>query len=66
MKSEKDILILSKERTSGLHAEYYTYSLYLEIQAKFSTMQVVYKDQSSIESIKYISLDNDSVKITYV
>ncbi|CUV64993.1 conserved hypothetical protein [Sulfurovum sp. enrichment culture clone C5] len=65
MQSEKDILLLSKERTSGLHAEYYTYTLYLETKEKFPTMQAEYKDQSSIELIKYISLDNDNVKITY-
>jgi len=62
MASEHDILLLTKERTSGLHAEYYTYSLFLEIK---KLPNIVYKDQSSIESTKYISLDCDKVKIIY-
>jgi hypothetical protein len=62
MASEYAILLLTKERTSGLHAEYYTYSLFLEIK---KLPNIVYKDQSSIESTKYISLDSDKVKIIY-
>lgn len=62
MKDEHDILLLSKERTSGLHAEYYTYSLYLEMYPNFN---IEYKSQSSIDFPKYISIDKDTVKITY-
>lgn len=64
MASEHDILLLTKERTSGLHAEYYTYYLCSELK-KLPNIQIEYKDQSSIELAKYISIDNDNVKITY-
>ena len=63
MKSDKDIIVLSKQQTNGLHAEYYTFWLYLEIKNKYSNIK--YVDQSSIELSKYISIDNDTVKISY-
>lgn len=63
MKSDKDIIVLSKQQTNGLHAEYYTYWLYLEIKNKYSNIKYIY--QNSIELSKYISIDNDTMKITY-
>jgi hypothetical protein len=64
MKDENDILLLSKERTSGKHAEYYTYTLFLEIKETFPNIVLNYEEQSSIELDKYIVL-NENVKITY-
>ena len=64
MTSEYAILLLTKEQLNGRHAEYYTYYLYLELK-KLPNIQIKYKDQSSIELAKYISIDNDNVKITY-
>jgi ribosomal protein L17 len=65
MASEHDILLLTKERTSGLHAEYCTYWLYLEIKKNDINIKAEYKDQSSIESSKYIYLDDNKIKITH-
>lgn len=63
MKNQNDILILSKLQTNGKHAEYYTYSLYLEIEDKL--LDTIYVDPNSIDLPKYISLDNGKQKITY-
>jgi len=65
MTSDKEILLLSKERTSGKHAEYYTYWLYLELLKMFSKIQIDYKDKNPVEPNKYISIDGDKVKIIY-
>jgi hypothetical protein len=63
--SENDILLLTKERTSGIHAEYFSYCLYLKIKKIFKNMEIQYKAQKSIELSKYLSLDNDKIKISY-
>lgn len=64
MASEENILLLTKERTNGLHAEYYTYSLFLEL-TELQNINIEYKDKNSIELDKYISIDNDNIEITY-
>lgn len=63
--NENDILLLSKERTSGIHAEYYSYYLYLQIKNKFKDIKTKYEDQNSIELEKYISIDDGQTKIYY-
>lgn len=64
--NENDILLLSKERTSGIHAEYYSYYLYLQVKNKFKDIKIKYEDQNSIELEKYISIDDGQTKINYV
>lgn len=66
MKSDNEILVLKKLQTNGLHTEYYTYLLFLKIKAKKLTIHLEYKYQSSVEAVKYISIDNDKVKIIYI
>ena len=58
MKSEKEILLLSKERVYGEHAEYYTYWLKFELE-KESGKEPVYKSSSSTEEYKYLEIDEN-------
>jgi len=62
---ENDILLLSKERTSGIHAEYYSYYLYLRIKKIFKNIKIKYEAQNSIELAKFISIDDNRIKICF-
>ncbi len=63
MSSENDILILSKERIYGEHAEYYTYSLYCSMTEKYGEGYCRYHSSNSTGEDKYISVGD--IKITY-
>jgi len=63
--NQNDILLLSKERTSGLHAEYYSYWLYLELKNSFPNKKIKYYSKNSVESIKYLYLEDEKVYISY-
>lgn len=54
MKSEKNILLLSKERVYGEHAEYYTYWLKFELEKELK-----YNFSSSTEEYKYLEIDEN-------
>ncbi|MGJ0341882.1 DUF262 domain-containing protein [Aliarcobacter cryaerophilus] len=58
MKSENNILLLSKERVYGEHAEYYTYWLKFELE-KESGKKLEYKSSSSTEDYKYLEIDEN-------
>lgn len=63
--NENDILLLSKERTSGIHAEYYSYWLYLELKNSFPNKKIEYYSQNSVDLTKYISLEDEKIYISY-
>lgn len=58
MKSEKNILLLSKERVYGEHAEYYTYWLKCELEKELGK-ELEYKSSSSTEDYKYLEIDKN-------
>lgn len=60
MKSEKEILLLSKERVYGEHTEYYTYWLKFELE-KESGKELEYKPSSSTEDYKYLEIEDKKV-----
>lgn len=63
MKSEKNILLLSKERVYGEHAEYYTYWLKFELEKELKNV-IEYNFSSSTEENKYLKIDENQ-KIIY-
>lgn len=63
--NENDILLLSKERTSGIHAEYYSYWLYLELKNSFPNKKIKYYSENSVESVKYLYLEDEKIYISY-
>ena len=63
MKSEKEILLLSKERVYGEHAEYYTYWLKFELEKELKNV-IEYNFSSSTEENKYLKIDENQ-KIIY-
>ena len=58
MKSEKEILLLSKERVYGEHAEYYTYWLKFELEKELEK-ELKYNFSSSTEDYKYLEIDEN-------
>lgn len=58
MKSEKEILLLSKERVYGEHAEYYTYWLKFELEKELEK-ELKYNLSSSTEDYKYLEIDEN-------
>lgn len=56
--NEFDILLLGSTTTSGYHKEYYSYSLFVEINEKLSLDENLYKDQKSIDYWKYFKLND--------
>lgn len=55
--NEFDILLLGTSTTSGYHKEYYSYSLFVEIQKRLSLVNRLYKDQKSVNYWKYFELN---------
>ena len=60
MKSEKEILLLSKERVYGEHAEYYTYWLKFELEKELEK-ELKYNFSSSTEDYKYLEIEDKKV-----
>lgn len=58
MKSENNILLLSKERVYGEHAEYYTYWLKFELEKELEK-ELKYNFSSSTEDYKYLEIDEN-------
>ena len=58
MKSENNILLLSKERVYGEHAEYYTYWLKFELEKELEK-ELKYNLSSSTEDYKYLEIDEN-------
>lgn len=58
--NEKDILLLGSTKVYGYHKEYYTYSLYVELENRYKN-KISYKDQKSIESSKYFEIDGKQI-----
>lgn len=58
MKSENNILLLSKERVYGEHAEYYTYWLKFELEKELEK-KLKYNFSSSTEDYKYLEIDEN-------
>lgn len=64
MSSEKDILLLTKERVYGQHAEYYTYCLYNELKDKYkdnTNSLFIYQDNKSTNEDKFIQFDENKI-----
>jgi len=59
-----DILLLQSSTTSGYHCEYFSYALYLTIRGYF--VNIEYKSQRSRDEEKYISVNDDDLKISFV
>ncbi|MBW7843835.1 MAG: DUF262 domain-containing protein [Ignavibacterium sp.] len=55
--NEFDILLLGSTMTSGFHKEYYSYSLFVELQKELSLGNDSYKDQKSVNYRKYFELN---------
>ncbi|MCW3467613.1 DUF262 domain-containing protein [Chitinophaga nivalis] len=60
---KNDILILESSATNGYHYEYYSFALYKKLAAKREHIR--YMSQRSVAEEKYISIDNDTIRIIY-
>ncbi|MGZ4098457.1 MAG: DUF262 domain-containing protein [Bacteroidia bacterium] len=54
--SEKDILLLEKTQTNGIHREYYSYALFIKL-VKLGN-KVAYVESNSIDNLKFICAIN--------
>lgn len=56
--SENNILLLSSTTTRGYHKEYYSYSLFLEINQNNGDLEITYQPQKSVEYWKFFRANN--------
>lgn len=54
---ENNILLLGSTATSGYHNEYYSYSLFVELEQEYKLTNIQYCHQRSVNEWKYIELN---------
>lgn len=58
---ENNILLLGSTATSGYHNEYYSYSLFVELEQEYKLTNIQYYPQRSVNEWKYFELDGKQI-----